>query len=157
MSLVPYDDLTVLALCAFEEANLEPDDGLAGVVRVVLNRARLKYQSDGTIQGAVYWPNAFSWTEWAMVDGRYVKLAHTPHEVAARSEALLRQAQAFGVRWARAERIAQSVQRGHYAGADYDRLTDQAVLYLNPAISRADWARPEREVCRIGRHSFFHA
>ena len=151
------DDPTLLALCGFQEANLEPDDGLAGVVRVVLNRARLKYQSDGTVHGAVYWPDAFSWTQWEMDDGRYVKVAHTGAQVVARSAALLAAAQGWHAAWARAGRIAAAVRAGTYRGPDYDRLGDAAVLYLNPALSRAAWATPDKRVCAIGRHEFFHA
>ena len=35
-------DEEILTLCAFEEANLEPDQGVAAVARVVLNRTKLK-------------------------------------------------------------------------------------------------------------------
>jgi spore germination cell wall hydrolase CwlJ-like protein len=151
------DDPTILALCAFEEANLEPDDGLAAVVRVVLNRQRLKYQSDGTVHGTVYWPNAFSWTEWQMIAGRYTKVAHSPIEVAQRSNALLETAQGYHTAWARAQRISAAVAAGTYSGADYDQLTGATVMYLNPAISKAAWATADKEVCRIGHHTFFHA
>jgi len=151
------DDPVLLALCGFQEANLEPDDGLAAVVRVVLNRMRLKYQSDGTVRGAVYWPDAFSWTQWAMAGGHYVKVAHDAAQVAARSAALLDGAQAHPAAWTRASRIAAAVQAGEYRGPDYDRLGDAAVLYLNPALSRAAWATPDKRICAIGHHEFFHA
>src|ERR1700679_4041202 len=96
------DDLTTLALCGFEEANLEPDDGLAAVARVVLNRARLKYQSDGGVRGTVFFPNAFSWTAWDMEGGAYVKVAHTPEAVDARAVDLLARAKRYPERWRRA-------------------------------------------------------
>jgi spore germination cell wall hydrolase CwlJ-like protein len=92
-----------------------------------------------------------------MLDGRYAKVAHTPDQVAARSAALLAAAQAWPAAWARARRIAGEVLAGTYHGAAYDRLGDAAVLYLNPAISRAAWAMPDKRVCVIGRHDFFRA
>lgn len=151
------DDPTALALCAFEEANLEPDDGLAAVVRVVLNRARLRYQSDGTIHGTVFWPDAFSWTAWQMVAGRYTRVAASAPEIAVRAARLFQQAEGYPAAWARAQRIAAAVQAGSYRGPDYDKLTAATVLYLNPALSRAAWAIPAHQVCAIGHHVFYHA
>ena len=153
------DDLTALALNGFSEANLEPDDGLAAVCRVVLNRARLHYQSHGDIQSTIFWPNAFSWTEFSMVGGKYEKVAFTPEEVQARAADLLERAKMYATAWARAVRIAGEVQAGAYHGPLYDKLTDDVVLYLNPLIvpHLPAWANPDKEVCRIGHHAFFAA
>jgi spore germination cell wall hydrolase CwlJ-like protein len=128
------DDSAALALCAFLEANLEPDDGLAAVCRVVLNRTRLRYQSNGTIRSTIFWPNSFSWTAWDMVEGRYAKVAFTPGEVAARAAGLLARAKAYPRAWARAGRISQAVLGGSYAGPEYAAMTDDVVLYFNPAV-----------------------
>ncbi|MGH6955940.1 MAG: cell wall hydrolase [Caulobacteraceae bacterium] len=151
------DDRDALALNAFQEANIEPDDGLAAVVRVTLNRVRLRYQSDGTVSSAVFWPDAFSWTAWEMVDGRYARVAWTAAEVAARAERLLGEAKAARPAWLRAAAIAEKVEAGAYSGEAYDRLTPETVLYLNPAIARAEWAVPDKLVCEIGRHAFYRA
>lgn len=149
------DNATALALNAFQEANLEPDDGLAAVCQVVLNRARLKYQSDGTIQGTIFHPNAFSWTSWAMVNGKYSKVAFTPEEVAARAEDLLARAQMYGDAWARSESISGTVMAGTYSGALFDKITPDTVLYVNPRISSPAWAVPAKEVVVIGHHNFY--
>lgn len=153
------DDAQALALCAFMEANLEPDEGLAAIARVILNRMRLRYQSDGTVQGTIFHGDgvAFSWAAFAMKGGRYVRVAEGPQAIAARAETLLRQAQAWPKAWARACDITERVGAGTYAGPLYDRLTDDAVLYLNPAISHADWALPEMFIERIGHHAFYRA
>ena len=149
------NDLTLLALNGFQEANLEPDDGLAAVCQVVLNRAKLKYQSDGTIQGTIEWPNAFSWTEWAMVNGHYTKVAFTPEEVQARITDLLARAQMYAAAWARALQIAGEVQGGSYSTPAFDKITPDTVLYVNLAISHPDWALPQNEVVQIGHHTFY--
>lgn len=153
------DDATALALNAFQEANTEPDDGVAAVCQVVLNRARLKYQSDGTIHGAIFWPSAFSWTQFEMVNGHYTKVAHTSEEVQARATDLLARSQMYKTPWARAMRIAVEVQAGAYHSTAFDKLTPQTVMYLNPAIvpHLPAWADPAKLVVKIGHHEFFHA
>jgi spore germination cell wall hydrolase CwlJ-like protein len=152
-------DADLLALCAFEEANLEPDDGLAAVVRVIKNRMARRFQSDGTLAGTVFHGDgaAFSWAAFAMEEGRYVRVASGPAQIAARAQLLLSQARGFPAAWARASRIAAAVAAGTYAGPAYAALTDDAVLYLNPALARAAWATPDKFVCAIGRHHFFRA
>lgn len=150
-------DAEALALNGFQEANIDPDDGLAAVVRVTLNRTRLRYESDGSIQSTVFWPNAFSWTQWEMEKGHYTKVAWTEAETQARAAKLLAEAKDAAGAWARACRIAEAVHAGTYRGPDYDKLTDATVLYLNPAISRAFWATSRNFVCRIGRQDFYRA
>ncbi|MDR3507601.1 MAG: cell wall hydrolase [Caulobacteraceae bacterium] len=150
-------DADILTLCAFEEANLECDDGLAAIARVVLNRIRRRFFSDGTIAGTVFAHAQFSWTEYAMIHGRYTRVAATPQAVQDRAGRLMAQDKAFTGRWARAAGIVAKVMAGTYAGAAYARLTDDAVLYLNPSISKTPWAVPEKHVCDIGHHSFFRA
>ncbi|QUD88062.1 cell wall hydrolase [Phenylobacterium montanum] len=151
------DDASLLALCAFQEAAGEPDDGVAAIARVVLNRMARRYASDGAIAGTVLAPDQFSWTAFEMVGGRYRRVCHTPAEVAVRADGLLSKAQNFTSQWARVQRIIREVRAGAYVGPEYDRLTDQVVLYLNPRLSQATWANPARHVCDIGRHSFYRA
>lgn len=150
-------DDEALALNAFQEANLESNDGMAAIVRVVLNRMTMGYSSDGTVQGTVFRHEQFSWTEFAMVDGKYTRVAFTPAEVQARAETLLTDAQKYSAAWTRAEDIVDRVSSGSYTGALYDQLTDDAVLYLNPAISSQPWATPDKLVVQIGHHQFFRA
>jgi spore germination cell wall hydrolase CwlJ-like protein len=151
------DDASLMTLCAFEEAAGEPDDGVAAIVRVILNRMSRRYASDGTVSGTILAPDQFSWTSWTMVDGRYQRICHTGQEVTERIEGLLLKARALAGQWGRVGRIAAEVRSGVYAGADYDRLTDEVVLYLNPRLASAAWAIPARRVCEIGRHSFYKA
>ena len=150
-------DAEALALCAFQEANLEPDDGVAAVVRVVLNRTARGYQSDGSIQGTVFHPAAFSWTRYEMAEGHYVKVAFTSKDVTDRAVRLLGQAKAYNGRWARCAEIVGRVEAGAYAGALYDRITPDVLLYDNLALARPAWATPDKLVVEIGRHSFFTA
>lgn len=152
-------DADLIALCAFEEASIEPDDGLAAVVRVIKNRMVRLYQSDGSVPNTIFHGNgaAFSWAGFAMIGGRYRRVADGPVEIEARAERLLVAAKGFAKAWARAESIAAAVMAGTYTGPAYDGLTDDAVMYLNPAIAGAAWAKPEKLVCKIGRHEFFRA
>jgi spore germination cell wall hydrolase CwlJ-like protein len=150
------NDLDALTLCAFKEAALEPDDGVAAVARVVMNRTTLKYQSDGTIQGTIFRNDQFSWTQFDFVQGHYTKVALTPQAQAARVAGLLVQSQAYKVPWARVEGIVSQVMVGMYRGAEYAQITDDTLLYVNLAISNPAWATPEKLVCVIGHHHFFH-
>lgn len=152
-------DADLIALCAFEEANLEPDDGVAAVVRVILNRIAKRYQSDGTVPGTIFHGNgtAFSWAAFEMHAGHYGRVANGPDQIAARAAHLLTNAELYKSAWARAQRIAAEVQAGSYSGPLYDHLTDEVVLYLNPRLSHAPWATPDKQVCVIAHHAFFHA
>lgn len=148
-------DADALALNCFQEANLEPLDGIAAIARVVLNRAALKYQSDGTIQGTIFHPAAFSWTQYAMVGGHYTKVAVTNADVAIRAADLLRQAKAYTTAWARALDVSGQVMAGTYSGPLYDLLTPETVLYDNLALAQPVWATPDKHVCTIGHHDFY--
>ena len=149
-------DDDALTLCAFQEAAAEIDDGVAAIARVVLNRIRLKYASDGTVQGTVFKPAQFSWTQFAMVDGKYEKVAHDPEHVEARAQFLLLTAKRQVKPWARVTAIVRAVQAGTYRGIFYDRLTDDAVLYVNPEIvARQSWEIPANHICTIGHHVFY--
>lgn len=165
------DPTELLALNGFQEANLEPLDGLAAVMLVTLNRRTLKYQSDGTLKGTVEHPLAFSWTQCTMEDEAvpahglisahheevYVKVAHTPEEIEARVAALLIQSQKYVTAWARAMTTAQQMMNGtyHHVTPAYGLLTPDTVLYLNHAIAHAPWATADKRVCDIGHHTFY--
>ena len=150
-------DADAIALCAFEEANLEPDDGLAAVVRVILNRTALRYQSDGTIQGTIFHPLAFSWAQFEMENGRYTKVAFNSQDIAARAAMLLQKARAYNKAWARCQDISERVVAGTYSGPLYDLLTPQTVLYDNLSLARPAWAIPANHICTIGHHDFYKA
>lgn len=150
-------DEDILTLCCFEEANLEPDDGVAAIARVVLNRMRLHYASDGTVPGTVFHHDQFSWAEWTMVQGKYKEVALTPEAVQMRAEYLLARDEAYRDRWARTKAIVEKVQEGTYHGQAYEALTDETVLYLNPEISHEEWAKDENFITTIGHHNFYKA
>lgn len=150
-------DDEAMALNAFQEADLEPDDGVAAIVRVVLNRMGSHFFSDGTVQGTVFRPGQFSWTQYEMVNGHYTKVAHDALEVMARCEGLLTKAKAHPSAWARCMDIAERVQSGQYRGLLFDRLGDEAVLYDNLALAQPVWATPENLIVQIGHHSFFRS
>lgn len=152
-------DADLIALCCFEEANLEPDDGVAAVARVIKNRMALHYQSDGTVEGTVLAGNgvAFSWAAFSMFNHHYQRVANGRTAIEARAEHLRQIATGYPKAWHRAQVISQSVMAGSYSGHDYAKLTDQTVLYLNQKIAHAAWAVPDKLVTKIGNHSFFRA
>jgi len=145
-----------LCLCAFEEAAGEPDDGVAAVVQVVLNRTRLQYASDGTINGTIERHAQFSWTEYAMQGGVYTRVARTPEEEQARIQQLSVVAQSMPNAWRRVQNIASAVGAKTYQGADFAKVTTDTVLYLNPRISaHQPWQIEDNFVCTIGHHDFY--
>ena len=146
-------DADLLTLCVWTEAQGEPADGMAAVARVVQNRQRLRYQSDGTLQGTILRRSAFSAFGFDFAAGAYHAApdAYSP----ARVQRMLATAKASRA-WAKCAAVIQSLQAGHYVGdAAYDRLTPDAVLYDNPRISHPAWAEPAAFVTAIGQHSFY--
>lgn len=152
-------DADLIALCAFEEANLEPDDGIAAVVRVILNRKADLFQSDGTIPGTIFHGNgaAFSWAGYEMRAGKYQRVASGMPALLARAEALLTKAKTYKAAWARVTRISGQVVAGSYVGPDFAKITPSVFMYLNPAISNAAWATPDKLVCVVGHHAFYRS
>lgn len=152
------DDVTWLALVIFDEAKGEIDDGKAAVGRVVLNRTKKHYSSDGTIQGTILSPNQFSGFYFDMVGGVYTRVCHTLEEAAVRATHKLAEAQTHTATWVSCKNIAAVLLHGHYqGGAEFNHLTDDTVLYYNPAaVSHTpDWATPSHFVVKIGHHQFY--
>jgi spore germination cell wall hydrolase CwlJ-like protein len=148
-------DADLLTLCALREAGNQPDDGVAAVCKVVLNRVRLHYDCDGTISGAILRHAAFSWTEFEFRDDAYVRVAFTPEAQLAHVEASFAQGK-DSAGWARCARIAAEVQAGTYRGLMYGRLTADTVLYYAPSGASAPaWARPLAFVVQIGGQRFY--
>lgn len=156
-------DHDLLTLTVLSEAASEPVDGMAAVVRVIQNRTRLKYQSDGTLRGTILHPSAFSefGFDWiaatGTTKGHYVKSAdaYTPERVAR----MMKGAQAQRI-WAKCASVVGAVTSGCYVGdVAYDHLTDSAVMYANLAILHPppEWATPAKLVTVIGHHSFYRA
>jgi spore germination cell wall hydrolase CwlJ-like protein len=154
--MTPQTDTDWLALLIWDEARGEPRDGQAAVGRVVLNRARLHYQSDGSIVGTILKPMQFSGFWCDMVAGRYRRVALTTAQAMQRAADKFARATAQTQSWAMLQGIASQLLDGSFEGDhDYHRLTDQAVLYVNLEIARPVWATPENLICKIGAHSFF--
>jgi len=155
------DDLTLLALAVWDEARGESDDGKAAVARVILNRKRLRYSSDGTIVGTVLHKDQFSGFWFDFVNGHYTRVCHTLEEAEARAGTLLAGAIQSPV-WSDCRNVATDVTNDSYVATDgYTEMTDAAVLYLNPAIINPAhmpaWANEQNRVCTIGHHTFYHA
>lgn len=148
-------DADLLTLCVLQEAGGECLDGQAAVARVVLNRARLRFGCDGTIQGAILAHAQFSWTEYAYAEGAYRRVARDAAQQLARVTRLMAQAKADAVRWRAVAAVVDEVLAGRFGSALYDRLTPRTVLYDNLEISRPTWLASSRLVVKIGRHSFF--
>ena len=150
-------DAELLSLCCYEEARNQPDDGVAAIVHVVLDRVRLGYQCDHSIAGAITRHAQFSWVEYDMGAGGYHQVAFTTAAELARIQQLLAVAKQDQAQWARCSRIAAQVMAGAYkGGAPYAKLTGDTVLYYNPAAcARPAWATPATFVCRIGAHEYY--
>lgn len=146
----PFD---LLALNVFKEAWLEPDDGKAAIARVVKNRMKLQYFSDGTISDTILRRNQFSWVWFDFVNGKYTQICFSPTEAQIRVEHLLTETSLTSLTHCR--EISQQVFNETYHGKLYDSLTDDVVLYLNPKISTRDWASPDKLVSIIGHHNFY--
>ena len=122
-------DVELMTLCAYEEARNQPDDGVAAVVYVVLDRVRLGYECDHSIAGALRCHAQFSWVEYEMGQGGYRQVAFGSAAELARIQQLLAIAKADVGSWSRCSRIAGDVMAGRYRGATpHQRLTSDTVL-----------------------------
>lgn len=155
------DDRTLLAVCIADEAGLEPFVGKLAVGRVVLNRMRLKFQSDGTIPGTVLRKDQFSGFYFEMVGGKYTRVASTIEQAAARAADKLTRYKASAKIWADSLYAADLVLRDSIAKfwADYSGFTERTVNYYNPKVVKTPpaWATPDRLDTVIFNHTFYHA
>lgn len=147
-------DADLMTLCVIQEAANQPADGQAAIARVVLNRARMRYSSDGTIASAILWPSQFSWVEYEMVGRVYERVASGSAQVQARVSRLMTEAKADRI-WHSCAAVAAQVMAGDYHGPLYAKLTDRTVLYDNLALKCPAWASTARRVAVIGAHTFF--
>lgn len=132
MRLVPADSWAVLTI--WQEARGESHEGRVAVGEVIRNRMRLRYSSDGTVEGTVLRPYQFS--GWNTKDPNRIACAALDTSDPTVADC----ARAW------AESAVSTVTRG-------------AVLYYNPdAVAETPaWARGERRLTVIGRHHFFMA
>jgi hypothetical protein len=156
-----------LALCVSEEARGEIPDGQAAVARIIKNRMRLHFESDGTLLGTIFKKDQFSWAWFGfekphtglgvhdIAKPGYIRIAHTTTEAYGVADDLLTLTPPHQLTLC--GDIAQLVMSGAYSGTLYDQLTDDAVNYCNPRILTKipRWAIPSAKVCSIGHHDFY--
>lgn len=149
------DDTTLMALCVWSEAAGESLLGKQAVAQVIMNRMRLKYESDGTVQGTVLYPNQFSGFWFAFVNNKYVRVAWTHDDAMHRAEAMLARAQHQQI-WDVCLDVANEALQGEMP---VQAPLLQAVNYLNPAIlpKLPAWASPDNELCAVDHHVFYKA
>jgi spore germination cell wall hydrolase CwlJ-like protein len=149
------DDQTLLALCLWSEASGEPLEGKQAAAQVVLNRMRLHYMSDGTVPGTVLYPNQFSGFYFDFRDGKYTRVCWSRDDAEHHAEAMLLRAQHQAV-WDVCLDVAIDALDGDMP---LRPELERAVLYLNPAIlpRLPAWASPAKQLCAIGRHTFYEA
>jgi spore germination cell wall hydrolase CwlJ-like protein len=150
-------DIELEALNVYEEAGGEIVEGQAAIERIVLNRQRLKFQSDGTIVGTILKPNQFSWAWFAFVDRKYVRVAWSLLD--AEKIVLEKWTMLSPTSKGNSVSVVNEVRAGSFHGPLYDKLTDDAVNYLNPRIvpHLPSWASKDKFVCTIGHHDFYRA
>jgi len=163
-------DADLEALNIYQEAGGEPDEGKAAVARVVRNRMRRKFFSDGTVAGTVLAKDQFSWAWFAFVAApmtghanpgkhlhEYVRLAYTRTEAQGLADALLKRVVPKIL--AHCHDIAGQVASGTYYGPGYAKLGNDAVSYLNPRIltKLPNWATSDRFIVSIGHHDFYRS
>lgn len=154
------DDRTLLAVCIADEAGLEPFVGKVAVGRVVMNRKRRLFQSDGTMAGTVLRRDQFSGFYFEMVGGRYVRVASSSLEAADRAADKLTRYKASPKIWPDSLYAADLVMRDAARfWMDYSEFNDRTVNYYNPKVITTPpaWATPDKLDAVIFNHAFYHA
>lgn len=155
------DDLA--ATCIADEAANQPYEGKVSVGVVILNRMALKYQSDGTVTGTVLKKFQFSGFWFDMINGKYTQTSFSPADAEAKAEKLFAKFSAQPIwndcqrAWTDACRWTNKEPLSFTPGPQFQKLNTNTVLYLNPKISSAAWATPDKLDAVIYDHSFYHA
>ena len=84
MRLVNDDAWAIMTI--YQEASGESFRGKAAVARVIRNRMRMRYQSDGTVPGTVL--RAYQFSGWNTKDGNRIRVASLEYEEPAVRECL---------------------------------------------------------------------
>lgn len=126
--LIPAWCLAVATIIG--EAGGEPYEGKVAVARVIRNRMRYRYTSDGTVAGTVLAPRQFSL--WNTSELGRIRACQTPGDSA----------------------LAQSAKRAWEESESPDPLLDEAVLYHADYVL-PEWAERVRLLKTIGRHLFY--
>jgi len=124
-----YSDEALAALTVYLEAGGESFAGKLAVAAVIRNRMRLRYNSDGSVQGTVLKPWQFE--PWNTRSPNHVALDLSRKSM---RDSLLA--------WL-------LVQDGR-------NIVDGAVLFYNPTLVQSPhWAKVTRKVAAIGGHEFY--
>ena len=150
-------DAELIGLTVWGEARGEPDDGRAAVARVILNREAAHFQSDGSLTGTIFHPEAFSEYWYTFAANKYRRVAWTLPEAQALANKLYVQAAPTTSFRQCMEISASVVARTYGGGPEYQKLGTRAVQYDNLSVSKPSWATPDKLLAVIGQHSFFHA
>lgn len=153
---------TVLACLLMGEAAGEPLLGKAAVAKVVWNRAKLKFRSDGTISGAAFHPCDFDCFYYTYTSGvGYHRVSNTVAGAEAQCRSLLPTYIKLGATWRDCLTVATYGAVGDFSMWEHDplfaKLGDRALNYYNPEIVPDPplWVTPEAHLVDIGKHSFF--
>lgn len=125
-----------LAICTiWMEARGEGYEGMLAVARVLRNRMRLRYQSDGTVSGTCLKP--FQFSSWNSADPNRLLAVRLDSE-----EPFVKECQRA---WEESEAPAPGF--------------DEVVLYYNPKAVRETplWAVATKLAATIGSHQFYRA
>jgi len=125
-----FDENNLAIACIYAEARGEPYEGQCAIGEVIRTRARLKFQSDGTITGTVLAPYSFSWLN--TTDPQRIRVFKVDTD-----DPALQQAAAA---WAESETSTYSCG---------------ATSYCNMAVAQPKWATDANKVATIGNHTFF--
>lgn len=149
-------DDNLFATCIADEAANQPYEGKVAVARVIRNRMALKYESDGTVEGTVLKHFQFSGFWFSMVKGKYKEDAFNLEEAEKKAIAYYKEFSTQPI-WSDCIDAVYDSLPGHFTGsAQFQKLTDKTVLYLNPKVSKATWATPDKLDAVIFQHSFYH-
>jgi spore germination cell wall hydrolase CwlJ-like protein len=150
------DQITLVCLTVWGEARGECKDGKAAVARVIDNRTKAKYSSDGSYENTCLrrWQFSEYWAD--MEDGEYKQVAFTIDEAKTNAEKMLNQAIA-STAWVDCVNVTHQVLDEKYQGLLYDLLTNKTMLYFNPWVIKTSpvWADPKKFVVRIEHHDFY--
>lgn len=151
--MATQDDINLLGICIYEEAGSEPYEGQVAVAKVIKNRMDQRFHSDGTVHGTVLAKDQFSWAYFGFTDGAY----HRTGSTMADGEAAAQKAMASAGNHPALYSLCCSIAAGMLDGTLESDLPDDALNYVNLAISQPAWAKPELFIAKIGHHSFYRA
>lgn len=147
------------ALCIWDEAANQPYEGQAAVGQIILNRAKLHFFSDGSIENTVLAKFQFSGFWFEMEQHHYTQICHDMTDAIAQAHKLLAEAQARPATWKGIQDCWAAVKAGTFKGGPvYQKVfaDPRALLYVNLAIvARPAWATPAAELGQIYAETFF--